>query len=243
MAIISLKKIYKSYKILSTPFYWKGAFCKVAAGIEHEKLLKNIPSCHLIVDVGANRGQFSLVARRFFPKALIYSFEPQPKPARLYKALFKGDPQVIFFNGGIGPIAGKFPMHVSLKDDSSSLFPISHLQNYFFPGTYKKDEILVEIGPLDYWLKNVMFHSPALLKIDVQGYELEVLRGCENLLDNFQYIYVEASFYELYMGQALADQIVDFLYSKHFRFRGIYNLVYDSKGNSIQGDFFFEKEK
>ncbi|TFE67128.1 SAM-dependent methyltransferase [Candidatus Methylacidiphilum fumarolicum] len=229
--------------MLSTPFYWRGLFLKVAAGIEHETLLKNIPSCEIIVDIGANRGQFSLVARRYFPNALIYAFEPQPNPAKVYKALFKDDPKVIFFTGGIGPVAGKFPMHVSLRDDSSSLLPISWLQDNFFPGTAKKEEILVEIGPLDYWLKNVDLQSPALLKIDVQGYELEVLRGCENLLESFQYIYVEASFYELYIGQALADQILYFLYSKHFRFRGIYNLVYNSKGNSIQGDFFFERKK
>ncbi|QDQ42877.1 FkbM family methyltransferase [Methylacidiphilum kamchatkense Kam1] len=241
MLLISLSKINKLIKILTKPVYWRGAIHRVAAGIEHEKFLKRLIDCKTVVDIGANRGQFALVARHYLPNAMIYSFEPLPKPASVFQSIFKNDPQVILFTGGVGSVVGKFPMNVSQKDDSSSLLPISKLQESFFPGTRKKEEVLVEIAPLDHWIKEDQIYPPALIKIDVQGYELEVLKGIKNFLDHFKYIYIESSFYELYVGQPLADDIINFLYSKQFRFRGIYNLVYDSEKNAVQGDFFFEK--
>ncbi len=48
----------------------------------------------------------------------------------------------------------------------------------------------------------------ALLKLDVQGFELSALQGCEDLLQHFAWVYVECSFIELYEGQALADEVI-----------------------------------
>lgn len=50
--------------------------------------------------------------------------------------------------------------------------------------------------------------APALLKLGVQGFELQALLGCEDLLDRFAYVYVEYSFVELYEGQAFADAVI-----------------------------------
>jgi hypothetical protein len=58
--------------------------------------------------------------------------------------------------------------------------------------------------------------SPALLKIDVQGYEKQVLQGCEPPLQNFDWIFVELSFVELYKGQALAPSILAWLAERGF---------------------------
>jgi len=83
---------------------------------------------------------------------------------------------------------------------------------------------------------------PALLKIDVQGYELEALRGCEPLLDRFRHVYVECSFMELYEGQGLASEVIGYLAVYGFRLVGVYNMGYDRKGHAIQGDFLFASE-
>jgi len=82
---------------------------------------------------------------------------------------------------------------------------------------------------------------PALLKLDVQGYELQALQGCLSLLASFKYIYCECSFIELYEGQVLADQVVQFLSNHKFRFIGAYNMCYDKNGIAVQADFLFEK--
>ena len=82
---------------------------------------------------------------------------------------------------------------------------------------------------------------PALLKIDVQGYELAVLAGCDSLLAAFAFVYVECSFVELYDGQALATDVVDFLSARGFALAGVYNLTYNRVGAAVQGDFLFSR--
>ena len=83
--------------------------------------------------------------------------------------------------------------------------------------------------------------DPALLKLDVQGYELSALQGCGALLDRFRYVYVEASFIELYVGQALASEVVSFLLSRGFRLMCVANLSHGKSIRPIQADFLFAK--
>ena len=79
-----------------------------------------------------------------------------------------------------------------------------------------------------------------MLKLDVQGYELEALRGCEELMSRFSHVYVECSFVELYKGQALVDEIIAWLRERDWCLSSIYNMTYDRKGRCIQADFLFE---
>ena len=62
----------------------------------------------------------------------------------------------------------------------------------------------VKVKPLDHILTPDELKKTTLLKIDVQGFEIEVLKGCNALINKISYIYVECSFLELYQGQALA---------------------------------------
>lgn len=210
----------------------------VAAGIEHKRLLANL-NCKHVFDIGANRGQFALVARQCFPNARIDSFEPLNSPAKKFNSAFTNDKNVYLHEVAIGPEAITTKINVSAKDDSSSLLPISDLQNQIFPGTEKADTKDIKVAPLRYYIKAEDIILPALLKIDVQGYELQTLKGCEELLDKFQYIYIECSFVELYEGQALAHDILLYLSKHGFILNGIYNMSYDKKGIAIQADFFF----
>jgi len=83
--------------------------------------------------------------------------------------------------------------------------------------------------------------SPALLKLDVQGYELSALRGCEDLLQAFAWVYVERSFMELYKGQALADDVIAWLRERGYNLSGVYNMAYDRNGRAVQADFLFSR--
>ena len=92
------------------------------------------------------------------------------------------------------------------------------------------------IAPLDAFLKREELSDIALLKIDVQGYELEVLKGCESLLDLFDAVYVECSFVELYEGQALAYEVIDWMHERSFCLAGMGSMSYGKQGISVQGD-------
>lgn len=234
-----IHKLSKLLKILRDPFYTK-ALCKgVAAAIEHEKMLSNL-LCSVIVDVGANRGQFALVARKVFPSARIYSFEPLEGPAKKYCSIFDRDKDTILFNQAIGPKKETAIIHVSKRDDSSSLLPITSVQTNLFPGTEAHEMVEVQVSPLREALSREQLQGPALLKMDVQGFELEALRGCEDLLEMFQHIYVECSFRELYEGQAMADEVIGYIRERSFFLAGVYNLSYDKNAEAIQADFHFK---
>lgn len=235
-----MKKSRKLLSILSgrNALWFKALGLGVAASVEHSSVLHNI-DCRTVVDIGANRGQFALAARHHFPKAKIFSFEPLPEPALLFGRVFSSDSAVVLHNVAIGPNAEQCTMHVSGRDDSSSLLPISSLQEKIFPGTGEVESVNVRVAPLHDFLRADDVASPALLKLDVQGFELEALLGCESFLSGFDWIYCECSFVELYTGQKLAADVIDWLANRSYRLKGMYNPAYDRDGQTVQADFLF----
>ena len=224
------------------PLWLRALRYGVAAGIEHGPVLKEI-DVRLVVDVGANRGQFALAVRRFGPTATVISFEPLPGPSLYFRRIFSEDTAVVLHNAAIGEKLGRQEMHISARDDSSSLLPIGSLQTAIFPGTAEASKSSVDVAPLGAFLTEDQIVGPALLKIDVQGYELEVLRGSGSLLQKFEWLYCECSFVEMYTGQALAYEIVEWLAGRKFHVQGIYNLSFNRKGQAVQADFLFHKGK
>ena len=134
----------------------------------------------------------------------------------------------------------KLPFHVSQRDDRSSLLSITPAQEAFVPGTAEAASATVSVRPLSDLLTAEQLASPALLKIDVQGYEDHVLRGAEPLLPHFRFIFCELSFRELYSGQPLAHDIVEYLLERGFRLNSVGNLSADKTGIPVQADFLFE---
>lgn len=210
----------------------------VMAGVEHKAAL-NRPLT-TVVDIGANRGQFAL-ATRAISGANVISFEPLPEVAALFQKVFSDDSAVKLHVAAIGERAERKLIHLSARDDSSSLLEIGEAQSNFFPGTHEVGTLEVEVGPLDKFLTKEEIVRPAMLKFDVQGFELQALAGCKSLIDNFDYVYCECSFVELYKGQKLAGEVIDYLRSLGFSLAGIYNPSYDRDGNCIQADLLFER--
>lgn len=221
---------------------WRRALVRqhVAAAAEHASVLRGIPELRTIVDVGANRGQFSLAARHYFPDARIIAFEPLTRPAAAWLSLFAGDTRAQLINAAVGPVTGEAEIHVSGRDDSSSLLPITPAQDALFPGTAQVGAEIVRVTRLVDHLSHAELEVPALLKIDVQGFELQALTGCEAMLDRFDWVYVECSFVELYAGQAFADEVIAWLRCRGFSLCGVYHIVCDA-GRAVQGDFLFAR--
>ncbi|HTA64220.1 MAG TPA: FkbM family methyltransferase [Xanthomonadaceae bacterium] len=234
-----LAKLRKLWLILGNRNYLKALKSGAAAGVEHARVIGNL-ACATVVDIGANRGQFALVARRCFPTAAIFSFEPLQRPADIFRRVFAGDTHAELFQSAIGPNSGAATIHVSQRDDSSSLLSITDKQNELFPGTAEQKTETIKVGRLGDFLRRESIKRPALLKLDVQGFELSALKGSEELLEEFSWIYVECSFVELYEGQALADEVIDWLRARGFPLDGVYNMAYDAHGRAIQADFLFK---
>lgn len=210
---------------------------RVLAGAEHRHVLSRDMS--MVVDIGANRGQFALAVRRWVPKARVISFEPLPGPASVFRKVFSDDDRVLLHEAAIGPCLEQRTMHVSGRDDSSSLLPISSVQTAMFPGTGEIATVEVRVGPLEEFVTTDELRSPSMLKLDVQGFEYEALIGCESMLPHFDWVYCECSFVEFYSGQKLASEVIDWLAQRGFDLKGIYNPAYDRCGQAVQADFLF----
>lgn len=235
MRLEKIERIVRGNKLL-----WALVHNRVLAGAEHLPVLS--VELATVVDIGANRGQFALAARQWAPKARIISFEPLPDPAAVFRRVFDRDKNVLLHQAAIGPSSEVYTMHVSNSNDSSSLLPISSLQTTIFPGTEEVDTISVRVAPLEEFVSANELTAPAMLKLDVQGFEYEALVGCESLLPCFNLVYCECSFLELYSGQRLASEVIDWLSVRNFSLIGIYNPYYDQFGKAVQADFLFSRK-
>ena len=237
-----IKKILKLFKCSSHQIFIKGMFYGVFAAIEHEKMLRSI-DVEIIIDVGANKGQFSLVSRKFFPNAQIIAFEPLPCASSIYNELFRKDENIKLFVQVVSCVSGVQKLNVTAKNDSSSLLSISNLQTEFFPGTKKVNSITVLSTPLSDVISLKDINAEALLKIDVQGTEMEVLKSTKKLLKSIKYVYIEVSFKKFYINQPLAHDLIDYMTKQGFHIKGVYNCIYSVKGETLQSDFLFINSK
>jgi len=235
-----LRKLVKLLRLLPNRVYRRGLRFGVGAAIEHSAIVGSLPLA-TVVDVGANVGQFSLLVRALHADAMSVAFEPLPDAAARYRQVFADDKRVVLHEAAVSPERGTATMHISASADSSSLLPISDRQSELFPGTEEVGTADVEVGPLDAFVAGELVTAPAMLKIDVQGFELEVLRGSVSLLAAFDYVYVEASFEALYEDQALFDDVAAFLKEQGFVEEGRYNVAHTAEGTPIQADFLFHR--
>ena len=235
------RKVTKGLKSLPDPMFRRALRFGIAPSHEHRAMLQGLGLLNTIIDVGANVGQFALLALRVQPNAHIYSFEPLPNAADRFDAVIAGDPRVTLHRVALGAQEATLPIHVTSRADSSSLL-IPALQSIIYPGTHQVMTQDVRVLPLDSILSKDDLVGSALLKIDVQGYEQQVLAGCENNLQSFDWIFVELSFVELYSGQALAPAVQIWLAERGFNLAGVYaDKSSYIDGRMIQADFLFRK--
>jgi FkbM family methyltransferase len=211
----------------------------VAAAIEHRHLRPL--RARTVVDVGAHRGQFSLLALELFPRAAVLAFEPLAAARAQLARLMQGEPRFRLYPMALGREAGMRALLIAARDDCSSLRVASGAQIELEPRSRPIGSELVRVARLDEVLRPDQLQAPTLLKIDVQGHELEVLEGALGLLPHFEAIYVEASFRELYDGQALAGEVISWLARRGFALNGVYNLLLDGDGRAAQADLEFRR--
>ena len=127
---------------------------------------------------------------------------------------------------------------------SSFLEPNLELIEILQPTTWKRfkveNRIEVNVRRVDEVLDNSMIIDE--LVIDTQGYELNVLRGCEGLLKNVKTIICEVEYVELYKNQPLFDNIHEYLKSFDFEFVDLDRVVYWESETPIFGDAIFENK-
>lgn len=230
-----LAQVRKLLALLRVPSYRRALLQGVAASVEHART--PLPAeLRTVIDVGSNRGQFALLSRHRWPRAQILCFEPIPVARDRLQSLFAADPAVEVFPVALSNRAGERDMHMSRADDSSSLLALTALQTEEFPGTEEVGTRTVQTQRLDEVVAAGSIARPSMLKIDVQGGELEVLQGAGAVLDEVDVVLVECSWVEFYAGQALADEILAHLGGRGLHMRALVSPVVAADGTVMQAD-------
>lgn len=234
-----LRRVRKATLLLQSPAWRRAALRGVAAAVEHRRVPFGLDLA-TVVDVGAHHGQFALLARELYPDADVICVEPLAQAQERLWTIHGRDNKVRIMPFAAGETHRRDTLHVSNKTDSSSLRPILGPYVAAFPGTEESREVEVDVRPLDALVQGPV-RRPALLKIDVQGGELDVLRGATALLAQIDVAFVECSFVEFYGGQALADQVIAVLATRGLRLVGVYSVVRDAGERCLQADMLFRR--
>lgn len=165
---------YKKDKIIGNSLKYYGEYSQ----IEIDLLLKLLNANCIVYDVGANIGYHTTAFASHVSK--VYSFEPNPNNFKLLKKNTSKLNNVKIINAAVGDHSGtiKIQDFDPNKDDN----------NY---GMMKCGDIGVDVKLIS--IDNCGLEKPDLIKIDVEGYEYPVIKGCEKLLETRRpIIYYEA---------------------------------------------------
>jgi len=196
-----------------------------------------------ILDIGANEGQFALFIHNIFQDANVLSFEPITDCYKKIVENNKNNSKIKPFNYALGYLDEEMEIYKNEFSPSSSLLKMNSIHIKNFPYTKNQTKEKIKIRRLDNIFKDFEIGKNVLMKIDVQGYEINVLKGAINFINIFSpLLIIETSFVELYEKEPLFNGIYEKLIPLNYKFIGILDQLYSPiDGRVLQGDAVFER--
>jgi FkbM family methyltransferase len=167
-----------------------------------------------VIDVGANIGQFGWSLRKEGYKGTILSFEPIRATANTLKDTVVNDPAWKVFNLGLGESPGRKDIHIATETVFSSLLNATGVTQAWGDMARIQQTETVEIQRLDDVLPDVT--GNALLKIDTQGYERQVLMGATRTLQRMTGVLLELPIIQLYEDNWSFHDALEFMHRAGF---------------------------
>jgi FkbM family methyltransferase len=184
----------------------------------------------VVVDVGCRDGE-ALSWTPFDPQVQLIGFEPDAAECERLQADYDGPATRTFVPIALGAATAEATLHVTRYIQSSSLYAPSAESIAAHPQLSAHEEVerrRIAITSLDGWIDLNGAAPPDFLKLDVQGAELDVLRGAEQALEHVRALQVEVEFQPLYDDQPLFADVDAHLRERGFvlwRLRGMRHLA------------------
>jgi FkbM family methyltransferase len=213
---------------------------------DHEDLLSRLlreRGINLVLDVGANEGWFAVRLRASGYRGRIVSFEPLAEMFGKLESRSEVDDRWESFHLALGSEARTATLNIAGNWASSSLLPMNPRHRIAEPRSEYVGSQQCEVVTLDSLRERLIDPSEhAYLKLDVQGSELEVLKGAEEVLDQVEVIQAELSLLPLYDGAPLLGSVVGYLDERRFGLVGLTPAFVDqSTGTILQVDGIFTR--
>jgi FkbM family methyltransferase len=189
----------------------------------------------LILDVGANVGQSVEAFRSWFPHAHIHSFEPSPETFARLKTNAANLPNVNCWNIALGSEPADLPLNENSMHEWSSLLPSDRAW-----GKVEK-QTMVPVRTVDEFCREQGVRQIDVLKSDTQGFEMEVLRGAQRMIEDGRvgFVFCEVLFTRLYKGAPPFTRICDFLMDRGFLLVSFYAFSHTKAGIADWSDVLF----
>jgi FkbM family methyltransferase len=171
---------------------------------------------NVIYDIGAHVGTWTLLAKAIFPSALVHAFEPLAEHQGGFRKQFLGSSDVTLHPVALGSANMNAFFYVTDVSSASSVLPLADACRLHF-GLREVERVSIHLHRLDDYRTAHHLSPPDMIKLDVQGYELEALKGGLQCLRSAKAVLMEVSFVELYRGQPLFEDVVRFMADHGFR--------------------------
>ena len=198
----------------------------------------------LVLDVGANTGQFARQCRAAGYNGKILSFEPSASAhAALLRSAASDPLWAVADRMALGAANGETEINIAVNSYSSSILPMLDAHRSAAPNSVYIQKERVPLRRLDdVVVATVPSHNNIFLKLDVQGYESHVLAGAAQVLAHSVALQLEMSLLPLYLGETLMPQMHADLAAQGFALWDLEPSFRDpATGRLLQVDGIFTK--
>jgi FkbM family methyltransferase len=183
-----------------------------------------------VVDVGAFKGEWTQMFRAIFPETAVFMVEAQEQRRQQLEELCQTvRPTIDCRIALLGAVSDKSVSFVEMSTGSSVFEERS---------SYSRNVVELKTVALDDLLKDES-RPVDLIKLDVQGYELEVLRGAPKVLSQTQAVLMECNFIPINRGAPLIAEAIRFMEERDFRVVDICSQLRRKDGALWQSDLLF----
>jgi FkbM family methyltransferase len=244
--MVFIKQILKDFlrNVFGLDVGWAKPPPPTVAQLEARQIVASLRKSEidLVLDVGANKGQFASKIRQCGYAGRIVSFEPLSQAhGELLKSSAADPMWDVYPRCALGDHDGEGEINIAGNSESSSILPMLESHRSAAPESAYQGKEVVPIKTLDAvagkYLKDA---RSTFLKIDTQGFEWQVLDGARDTLPHIKGILVELSMVPLYEGQHQWREVIDRLEAEGFTLWAFKPVFSDqASGRTLQVDGVF----